>query len=131
MVLGQRGADLFLDATMSLVATEIYARASRRKFNHVGGLKFEADVGAIIAVFTQTAGVSGTGGGSSGAAVREKFAKLSQMAFILSMETSMDIAECWMEGGLAKPPITQKGVRRIAGLRSDFAEGEAEGLVLS
>ena len=45
------------------------------------------------------------------------------MAFILSMETSTDIAECWTEGGLAKPPITERGVRRIAGMARRIEEG--------
>lgn len=62
--------------------------------------------------------------------VRAKFAKLSQMAFILALETVDDIEDCWAEGDLASPPISQETLKKIVSMRSDFPSDAAESLCL-
>ena len=66
----------------------------------------------------------------SGEGVRSKFAKLSQMAFILALETVDDIEDSWAEGDLASPPISQETLRKIVSLRSDLPSDAAESLCL-
>ena len=61
--------------------------------------------------------------------MRAKFAKLTQMAFVLSLETVDDVEDCWAEGALASPPLSADTLRKMVGMRSDLPQG-AESLCL-
>lgn len=176
MTLSHDAARLLLGRVMSLVSAEVYARASRRKFNQIGAIKFDADVRSLVSLFEglcagiemdragedgargggggspQGGGGSGTGStgfgnggqhGSRGGAgrgrregipdgegVRAKFSKLSQMAFVLALETVDDIEDCWAEGALVSPPLGADTLRKIVGMRSDLPAGAAKSLCL-
>ena len=147
----------------TLVSAEVYARASRRKFNQIGAIKFDADVRALVSLFEgMCAGIDMDGAGEAGArgqqhgsggagdesskglsratdggrgspaseGVRAKFAKLSQMAFVLALETIDDVEDCWAEGALVSPPLSADTLRKMVGMRSDLPEGAAQSLCL-
>ena len=44
-----------MEKITSTVTMEVYARASRRKFTHLGGIKFDGDVRVLLQLF-QTLG---------------------------------------------------------------------------
>ncbi|KAJ3007684.1 Golgi transport complex subunit 4 [Thoreauomyces humboldtii] len=81
------------------------------KFNQLGSLRFDKDLRAVTAFLSSTTQWPS----------RDRFARLGQMATLLSMERATEVLELW--GGKAGPiawRLSSSDVRKILALRIDF-----------
>jgi hypothetical protein len=106
----QSGFVLLMSKIMSTVTLEMYARASRRTFTHLGGIKFDGDVRSLLKLFESM--------NIDAQIIRKYFNKLNRMAYILSMEELNDVVESWNEGHILN--LTVGEVKKIVSLRVDF-----------
>merc|ERR1712187_1097585 len=94
--------------------------ALSKKFSLFGALQFESDVRALCSFFT----------GVSEQALRHKFARLFEMASLLSLESVEELRELYSESRSWR--LTGEEVRKLVAARVDFRATEAdfEGLML-
>ncbi|XP_065085132.1 conserved oligomeric Golgi complex subunit 4 [Ochlerotatus camptorhynchus] len=101
------------DALVSIVTTEITARLERAikksTFNRLGGLVLDQEARALASFLT----------GATSWSVRDKLAKLLQMATILNLESVSELPEYW-DSSSATWRLTPNEVRTILALRIDF-----------
>ncbi|XP_053694631.1 conserved oligomeric Golgi complex subunit 4 [Sabethes cyaneus] len=101
------------DALVSIVTTEITTRLERAikksTFNRLGGLVLDQESRALASFLT----------GATSWSVRDKLAKLLQMATILNLESVSELPEYW-ESASAAWRLTPNEVRTILALRIDF-----------
>ncbi|XP_062545749.1 conserved oligomeric Golgi complex subunit 4 [Armigeres subalbatus] len=101
------------DALVSIVTTEITARLERAikksTFNRLGGLILDQEARALASFLT----------GATSWSVRDKLAKLLQMATILNLESVSELPEYW-DSSSATWRLTPNEVRTILALRIDF-----------
>ncbi|EAT42674.1 AAEL005794-PA [Aedes aegypti] len=101
------------DALVSIVTTEITARLERAikksTFNRLGGLVLDQEARALASFLT----------GATSWSVRDKLAKLLQMATILNLESVSELPEYW-DSSCATWRLTPNEVRTILALRIDF-----------
>ncbi|XP_058819373.1 conserved oligomeric Golgi complex subunit 4 [Topomyia yanbarensis] len=101
------------DALVSIVTTEITMRMERAikksTFNRLGGLVLDQEVRALTSFLT----------GATSWSVRDKLAKLQQMATILNLESVSELPEYW-DSSSATWRLTPSEVRAILALRLDF-----------
>ena len=126
MTLCYFGFQTLMEKITSTVTMEVYARASRRKFTHLGGIKFDGDVRVLLHLF-QTLGVFDTNE-SLRKDLAVKFEKLKKMAYIVSMEELNDVVESWNEGAILN--LTVGDVKKICSMRIDFEKDEVERMCL-
>ena len=84
----------------------------RKRFSQYGGLKFERDVRTLIVFFSER----------STRNVRKRFARLSDMALLLSAD-SRDVAVEYIRDG-SVTALSEEETEKTLGLRSDFATFE-------
>lgn len=98
------------DALVSIVTTEITARLERAikksTFNRLGGLVLDQEARALASFLT----------GATSWSVRDKLAKLLQMATILNLESVSELPEYW-DSSSATWRLTPNEVRTILALR--------------
>lgn len=83
----------------------------QKRFNQLGGLQLDRDARTLVGHFS----------GMTQRTVRDKFARLTQMATILNLEKVTEILDYWGENsGPMTWRLTPAEVRRILGLRVDF-----------
>ncbi|XP_055596409.1 conserved oligomeric Golgi complex subunit 4 [Uranotaenia lowii] len=101
------------DALVSIVTSEITTRLERAikksTFNRLGGLVLDQEVRALSSFLT----------GATSWSVRDKLAKLIQMATILNLESVSELPEYW-DSSSATWRLTPTEVRTILALRIDF-----------
>uniref|UniRef100_A0A8D7ZZH9 Conserved oligomeric Golgi complex subunit 4 n=1 Tax=Culex pipiens TaxID=7175 RepID=A0A8D7ZZH9_CULPI len=101
------------DALVSIVTTEITARLERAikksTFNRLGGLVLDQEARALASFLT----------GATSWSVRDKLAKLLQLATILNLESVAELPEYW-ESSSATWRLTPSEVRTVLALRIDF-----------
>lgn len=86
-----------------------------KKFNQLGGLQLDRDVRALVSTLSDVTPRS----------VRDKFARLSQIATILSLETVAEMKEFWCAADAAVTwRLTETEVREVLSQRFDFDQGE-------
>lgn len=98
-----------LEATMRL-----------KKFNQLGGLQLDQDVRVLTNTLSDI----------TQQAVRDNFARLSQMATILSLESVSEILDYWGDTSPISWRFGEGQVREILQQRSDFSPGEITALPL-
>lgn len=103
------------DALMHLIIDFIVKRLEvimmQKRFNQLGGLQLDRDARTLVGHFS----------GMTQRTVRDKFARLTQMATILNLEKVAEILDYWGENsGPMTWRLTPAEVRRILGLRVDF-----------
>eukprot|EP00898_Chlorokybus_atmophyticus_P002420 jgi/Chlat1/3179/Chrsp22S03409 len=103
------------DATVHLVvdftASRIEAVLMQRRFNQLGGLQLDRDMRALVGHFSALTQRS----------VRDKFARLTQIATVLNLEKVTEILDYWGENsGSMTWRLTAAEVRRVLSLRVDF-----------
>lgn len=103
------------DALVGLVADAVAARieatVTQKRFNQLGGLQLDREARALVAHF----------GGLTQRAVRDKFARLTQIATVLNLETVSEILDYWGENaGPMTWRLAPAEVRRVLGLRVEF-----------
>ena len=98
-----------LEATMRL-----------KKFNQLGGLQLDRDVRVLTNTLSDI----------TQQAVRDYFARLSQMATILSLESVSEFLDYWGDSSSISWRFGEAQVREILQQRSDFSAGEIAALPL-
>ncbi|CAH7061866.1 conserved oligomeric Golgi complex subunit 4 [Phodopus roborovskii] len=95
----------------SLVAVELEKVVLKSTFNRLGGLQFDKELRSLIAYLTTVTTWT----------IRDKFARLSQMATILNLERVTEILDYWgANSGPLTWRLTPAEVRQVLALRIDF-----------
>ena len=94
------------------VSRRVEGSLRRKRFSQYGGLKFERDVRTLIVFFSER----------STRNVRKRFARLSDMALLLSAD-SRDVAVEYIRDG-SVTALSEEETEKTLGLRSDFATFE-------
>mmetsp|Transcript_11124 Transcript_11124/g.40774 ORF Transcript_11124/g.40774 Transcript_11124/m.40774 type:complete len:733 (+) Transcript_11124:60-2258(+) len=104
------------DSLVHLVVDFVVSRAEalvmHKKFNQLGGLQFDREIRALVSAFS----------GMTQRTVREKFARLTQIATVLNLEKVSEILDYWGENsGPMTWRLTPAELRRVLALRSEFS----------
>mmetsp|Transcript_32816 Transcript_32816/g.77788 ORF Transcript_32816/g.77788 Transcript_32816/m.77788 type:complete len:739 (+) Transcript_32816:153-2369(+) len=103
------------------VTARLEAIFAKKRFNQLGGLQLDRDIRNLVSHLSEF----------TNRAVRDKFARLTQMATVLSLETPNEILDYW---GDNSGPITWRWnaaeVRRLLELRVDFSQASLNALRL-
>ncbi|XP_028390534.1 conserved oligomeric Golgi complex subunit 4 [Phyllostomus discolor] len=95
----------------SFVAAELERVVLKSTFNRLGGLQFDKELRSLIAYLTTVTTWT----------IRDKFARLSQMATILNLERVTEILDYWgANSGPLTWRLTPAEVRQVLALRIDF-----------
>merc|ERR1719239_1260902 len=113
--------DRFATAMSAEITQQLEKAVTKTGFNRLGGLQFDKElrvlVGYLSSVTTWT--------------VRDKFARLSQMATILNLERVSEIMDYWgQNSGPLTWRLTPTEVRQILTLRVDFRHDDIKRLKL-
>ena len=103
------------------LATRLEKVVMKSTFNRLGGLQFDKELRSLIQYLTSITEWT----------VRDKFARLSQVATILNLEKVQELLDYW--GGNSGPltwRLTPGEVRTILALRSDFRNEDIQRLKL-
>ncbi|NXC38878.1 COG4 protein, partial [Penelope pileata] len=105
----------------SLIATELEKVLLKSSFNRLGGLQFDKELRSLIAYLTTITTWT----------IRDKFARLSQIATILNLERVTEILDYWgPNSGPLTWRLTPAEVRRVLALRKDFRDEDIKRLRL-
>lgn len=103
--------DLFVHLVIDFIVKRLEAIMMQKRFSQLGGLQLDRDARALVSHFS----------GMTQRTVRDKFARLTQMATILNLEKVSEILDFWGENaGPMTWRLTPAEVRRVLGLRVDF-----------
>ncbi|XP_041047489.1 conserved oligomeric Golgi complex subunit 4 [Carcharodon carcharias] len=105
----------------SLIAIELEKVVLKSTFSRLGGLQFDKELRSLIAYLTSV--ITWT--------IRDKFARLSQMATILNLERVTEILDYWgQNSGPLTWRLTPAEVRQVLALRNDFRSEDIKRLRL-
>ncbi|KAK1330580.1 hypothetical protein QTO34_010775 [Cnephaeus nilssonii] len=105
----------------SFVAVEMERVVLKSTFNRLGGLQFDKELRSLIAYLTTVTTWT----------IRDKFARLSQMATILNLERVTEILDYWgANSGPLTWRLTPAEVRQVLALRIDFRNEDIKRLRL-
>ncbi|XP_015667659.1 conserved oligomeric Golgi complex subunit 4 [Protobothrops mucrosquamatus] len=105
----------------SLVALELEKVVLKSTFSRLGGLHFDKELRSLIAYLTTVTTWT----------IRDKFARLSQMATILNLERVTEILDYWgPNSGPLTWCLTPAEVRQVLALRMDFRSEDIKRLRL-
>jgi len=108
-------------AVLGMVAKRVEALLLQKRFNQLGGLLLEKDVRNIV---SYTANLSQR-------TVRDKFARLSQMATLLNLESPGEVVDYWGENADSMMwRLTPFEVKRVLKLRVEFLASDVDELNL-
>ncbi|CAA7013042.1 unnamed protein product [Microthlaspi erraticum] len=103
--------DSFLHLIIDFIVRRLEVIMMQKRFSQLGGLQLDRDMRALVSHFS----------GMTQITVRDKFARLTQMATILNLEKVSEILDFWGENaGPMTWRLTPAEVRRILGLRVEF-----------
>ncbi|KAG8572574.1 hypothetical protein GDO81_012098 [Engystomops pustulosus] len=105
----------------SLIALELEKVVLKSTFSRLGGLQFDKELRSLIAYLTTVTTWT----------IRDKFARLSQMATILNLERVTEILDYWgPNSGPLTWRLTPAEVRQVLALRIDFRSEDIKRLRL-
>uniref|UniRef100_H3AVV6 Conserved oligomeric Golgi complex subunit 4 n=1 Tax=Latimeria chalumnae TaxID=7897 RepID=H3AVV6_LATCH len=105
----------------SLIAIELEKVVLKSTFSRLGGLQFDRELRSLIAYLTTVTTWT----------IRDKFARLSQMATILNLERVTEILDYWgPNSGPLTWRLTPAEVRQVLALRIDFRSEDIKRLRL-
>uniref|UniRef100_A0A8D0GFT0 Conserved oligomeric Golgi complex subunit 4 n=1 Tax=Sphenodon punctatus TaxID=8508 RepID=A0A8D0GFT0_SPHPU len=105
----------------SLIAIELEKVVFKSTFSRLGGLQFDKELRSLIAYLTTVTTWT----------IRDKFARLSQMATILNLERVTEILDYWgPNSGPLTWRLTPAEVRQVLALRIDFRSDDIKRLRL-
>ncbi|XP_069757082.1 conserved oligomeric Golgi complex subunit 4 [Narcine bancroftii] len=105
----------------SLIAIELEKVVLKSVFSRLGGLQFDKELRSLMAYLTSV--ITWT--------IRDKFARLSQMATILNLERVTEILDYWgQNSGPLTWRLTPAEVRQVLALRNDFRSEDIKRLRL-
>eukprot|EP00944_MAST-04C_sp_MAST-4C-sp1_P002798 g2798.t1 len=107
-----RNFEFLVHYAIETVSRRVEGSLRRKHFSQYGGLKFERDVRTLIVFFSER----------STRNVRKRFARLSDMALLLSAD-SRDVALEYIRDG-SVTALNEEETEKTLGLRSDFATFE-------
>ncbi|XAR62914.1 hypothetical protein NMG60_11022652 [Bertholletia excelsa] len=103
--------DLFVHLVIDFIVKRLEVIMMQKRFSQLGGLQLDRDARALVSHFSSM----------TQRTVRDKFARLTQMATILNLEKVSEILDFWGENaGPMTWRLTPAEVRRVLGLRVDF-----------
>ncbi|KAM1675417.1 hypothetical protein FF1_040947 [Malus domestica] len=103
--------DSFVHFVIEFIVKRLEVIMMQKRFSQLGGLQLDRDARALVSHFS----------GMTQRTVRDKFARLTQMATILNLEKVSEILDFWGENsGPMTWRLTPAEVRRVLGLRVDF-----------
>ncbi|XP_050237946.1 conserved oligomeric Golgi complex subunit 4 [Mercurialis annua] len=103
--------DSFVHLVIDYLVKRLEVIMMQKRFNQLGGLQLDRDIRALVSHFS----------GMTQRTVRDKFARLTQMATILNLEKVSEILDFWGENsGPMTWRLTPAEVRRVLGLRIEF-----------
>ncbi|KAM3247462.1 hypothetical protein P3L10_009229 [Capsicum annuum] len=103
--------DSLVHLVIDFVVKRLEVIMMQKRFSQIGGLQLDRDVRAIVSYFSSM----------TQRTVRDKFARLTQMATILNLEKVSEILDFWGENsGPMTWRFTPAEVRRVLSLRVDF-----------
>ncbi|KAJ8041998.1 Conserved oligomeric Golgi complex subunit 4 [Holothuria leucospilota] len=113
------------DALVSLVTNEVTTQLEqtvlRSVFNRLGGLHFDKELRSLVTYLTSVTQWT----------IRDKFARLTQMATILNLERVAEILDYWgQNSGPLTWRLTPTEVRQVLSLRVDFRSEDIKRLKL-
>lgn len=86
-----------------------------KRFNQLGGLQLDRDVRLLVSALSDI----------TQRTVRDKFARLTQMATVLGLEQAREILDYWGDNsGAMTWRLTEADVRQVLSLRIDFSRQE-------
>lgn len=110
-VLTTTNYDTLVLLIVDFLAKRLEAIMQQKRFNQLGGLQLDRDTRTLVGHFS----------GMTPRPVRDKFARLSQIATILNLEKVSEMLDYWGENsGPMTWRLTPADVRRILSLRVDF-----------
>jgi hypothetical protein len=103
--------DSLIHLIIEYIVKRIEVIMTQKRFNQLGGLQLDRDARTLVGHFS----------GMTQRTVRDKFARITQMATILNLEKVSEILDYWGENsGPMTWRLTPAEVRRVLGLRVDF-----------
>ncbi|MBA0869080.1 hypothetical protein Goshw_022968 [Gossypium schwendimanii] len=103
--------DAFVRLVLDFIVKWLEVIMMQKRFSQLGGLQLDRDTRALVSHFS----------GMTQKTVRDKFARLTQMATILNLEKVSEILDFWGENsGPMTWRLTPAEVRRVLSLRVDF-----------
>eukprot|EP00249_Psilotum_nudum_P021597 c28167_g1_i1 orf=66-2351(+) len=113
--------DSFVHLIIDFIVKRLEVIMMQKHFNQLGGLQLDRDARALVGHFSAM----------TQRTVRDKFARLTQMATILNLEKVSEILDYWGENsGPMTWRLTPAEVRRILSLRVDFKSETIQSLRL-
>ncbi|KAK4748404.1 hypothetical protein SAY87_014990 [Trapa incisa] len=103
--------DSFVHLVIDFIVKRLEVIMMQKRFSQLGGLQLDRDARALVSHFSSM----------TQRTVRDKFARLTQMATILNLEKVSEILDFWGENsGPMTWRLTPAEVRRVLALRVDF-----------
>lgn len=103
--------DSLVHLIIDFIVKRLEVIMTQKRFNQLGGLQLDRDARTLVGHFSSM----------TQRTVRDKFARLTQMATILNLEKVSEILDYWGENsGPMTWRLTPAEVRRILSLRVDF-----------
>jgi hypothetical protein len=103
--------DSLVHLIIDFLVKRLEVMMTQKRFNQLGGLQLDRDARTLVGHFS----------GMTQRTVRDKFARLTQIATILNLEKVSEILEYWGENsGPVTWRLSSTEVRRILSLRVDF-----------
>ncbi|CAL8243235.1 unnamed protein product [Lota lota] len=113
--------DTLTSLMTSLVAIEMEKTVLKCTFSRLGGLQFDKELRSLVAYLTTVTTWT----------IRDKFARLTQMATVLNLERVTEILDYWgPNSGPLTWRLTPAEVRQVLALRSDFRSEDIKRLRL-
>lgn len=113
--------DTLTSLMTSLIAIEMEKTVLKCSFSRLGGLQFDKELRSLVAYLTTVTTWT----------IRDKFARLTQMATILNLERVTEILDYWgTNSGPLTWRLTPAEVRQVLALRIDFRSEDIKRLRL-
>lgn len=117
--LTEANATVFLDSLITYVVQRLESHVFKKQYTFWGGLQLDKDVRQLSACFSRLADHP----------VRDKLARLLQIANILQLEKASEILDYWGDGTQVWR-LSEAEVRKVLLLRGDFSSKEVQNLKL-
>ncbi|KAL4234686.1 Golgi transport complex subunit 4 [Mactra antiquata] len=113
--------EMFVSLVTAEITTQLEKSVQKSAFNRLGGLQFDKELRVLVGYLTSVTTWT----------IRDKFARLTQMATILNLEKVDELLDYWgPNSGPLTWRLTPSEVRQILGLRIDFRTEEIKRLKL-
>lgn len=119
--LSQANYDTLVLACAERVASALEQGLFTKKFSQLGGLQLDREVRTVVGAFSALASGS----------VRDRFARLTQVATVLNLERVAEILDYWGDNaGAITWRLSPNEIKKVLALRSDFSEHSISALQL-